>query len=293
MPSLEHEAWLLLFRNRPSLAVELLRDVLDVHLLDHEEARVESADLGEITPTEYRADLVVVLRRAGAEEPVAAVVLEVQLRSDETKRYSWPLYLMSLRARLRCPVCLLVVTPSPAVARWCRRPIELGPPGLVFTPQVLGPEAVPAVRDEEQAQKAPELAVLSAMAHGRGDPQTAEEVARAAIAAATGLPKEQGVLYFDLVLASLGPAAKRALEELVSAVGYTYQSDFAKKYYGQGQEAGLAIGEARALLKVLEGRDLSPSAAQRARIEGASRDELEGWLLRVTRAATVEELLEG
>jgi hypothetical protein len=91
------------------------------------------------------------------------------------------------------------------------------------------------------------------------------------------------------------------LEELVSAVGYTYQSDFAKKYYGQGLDQGreegfargIGTGEARALLMVLEGRGLRPDGAQRARIEDASRDELEGWLLRVTRAATVEELLEG
>ena len=67
------------------------------------------------------------------------------------KRYVWPTYLVNLRARWKCPVSLLVVTPSPAVARWCRQPIDLGHPNLVFTPLVLGPEAVPIIRDPEEA----------------------------------------------------------------------------------------------------------------------------------------------
>jgi len=43
MPSQLHEALLLLFRNRPMLAAELLRDALHVELLAYTDARIESA----------------------------------------------------------------------------------------------------------------------------------------------------------------------------------------------------------------------------------------------------------
>ncbi|WP_188191166.1 hypothetical protein [Nonomuraea sp. SYSU D8015] len=39
--------------------------------------------------------------------PVSAVVLEVQRQYDEDKRWSWPVYLATLRARHKCPVLLL------------------------------------------------------------------------------------------------------------------------------------------------------------------------------------------
>gem|GEM_PF-6760576 len=96
-PSLLHEAFLLLFRNRPELAPELLRDVLDVPLPAYAEAKIESADLTQVTPTEYRADLVVLLVDG---KPVLGIVVEAQLRKDDGKKYSWPVYVSALRARL-------------------------------------------------------------------------------------------------------------------------------------------------------------------------------------------------
>ena len=165
MPSLSHEALLLLFRNRPELAPELLRDALHVRLPAYSEVRLESADLTEVAPTEYRADLVVLLVDG---TPVLGIVVEVQLQRDNRKRYTWPVYVTGLRARLACPACVLVITPSEAVAEWCRGAIDLGPGGAM-TPLVVGPAAVPVVDDVGVAERAPELAVLSVLAHGQGD----------------------------------------------------------------------------------------------------------------------------
>ena len=67
----------------------------------------------------------------------------------------------ALRARLRVPVCVLVVTTDEAVARWAATPIVTGQPGPGFVPVVLGPAAVPTVVDDEAAARAPELALLS------------------------------------------------------------------------------------------------------------------------------------
>lgn len=109
MPSHLHEALLQLFRNRPALAPSLLRDALGLELPVYTEARLDSAELTDIQPAEYRADLVVLLLSCA---PVLGIIVEVQLSPDERKRFAWPAYVANLRARLKCPVCLLVVTPS-------------------------------------------------------------------------------------------------------------------------------------------------------------------------------------
>jgi len=193
MPSQLHEALLLLFRNRPSLAPVLLRDALHVELPEYHEARIDSADLTEIQPTEYRADLVVLLLN---DVPVFGIVVEVQLSPDERKLFAWPAYVANLRARLECPVCLLVVTADEKVARWALKPIDLGGPNR-FIPFVLGPSGVPEIADESQALADPELAVLSAMAHGQ-DPNTDKsvQIALAAQLAVLGLDEDRSKLYF-------------------------------------------------------------------------------------------------
>jgi hypothetical protein len=94
-----------------------------------ERAQLSSSDLTDVTPTEYRADAVVNLD--GDNGTVLAVVVEVQLRADPRKRRSWPVYLATVRARLDCPVVLLVVCTAKAVAAWCRTPI---PPGVSRSP---------------------------------------------------------------------------------------------------------------------------------------------------------------
>ncbi len=111
------------FRNRPSLAPELLREALHVDLPNFTEVQIYSADLTDVQPTEYRADLV--LRLVDGTE-VLGVVVEVQLSPDRRKRFVWPVYVATLRARLECPVCLLVVTVEEAIARWAAQVIEMG-----------------------------------------------------------------------------------------------------------------------------------------------------------------------
>jgi hypothetical protein len=61
-------------------------------------------------------DLVVLLVDG---KPVLGIVVEVQLLPDPQKRFTWPVYVAGLRARLKCPACVLVVTPSERGAR-CR-----------------------------------------------------------------------------------------------------------------------------------------------------------------------------
>ncbi|UQA56198.1 hypothetical protein [Polyangium aurulentum] len=238
MPSLPHEAIVELFRNRPVLAAELLVEVFSVPLPRYTEARVESADLADVIPRELRADLLVLLLDG---EAVLVIIVEAQLSADPDKSFAWPAYVVGARARYRCPACLLVVTPDAALAARLARPIELGPGDARITPFVLGPKGIPVVTEIAEAQERPELAVLSAMAHGNTD--TGLDVAVAALVASAGVEDEQRkTLYADLVLFSLGEAARKALEDLMAIPNYEYKSEFAREYFQKGREDGFEKG---------------------------------------------------
>jgi hypothetical protein len=288
MASMLHEGLVLLFRNRPELAPELLRDALGLPLPHWTQARVESAELTQVVPTEYRADLVVLLLKG---KPVFAIIVEVQLSRDEDKRWSWPLYLIGLRSKVRCPTAMLVVAPDPAVARWCARPIELGHPDFVLKPLVMGQDSIPVILDEEAARQDPELAVLSAMAHGHKE--VGASIARTVMAAMGGLDEERVRLYVDLTIASLGEAARGALETLMQSGTYEYQSEFARKYVAQGREEGRHEGEQTALLEVLDARGFQVGEEMRQRILGCKDlSQLKLWLRKAVSVQSIQELFD-
>jgi flagellar biosynthesis/type III secretory pathway protein FliH len=106
---------------------------------------------------------------------------------------------------------------------------------------------VPRITDPAEAERLPELGVLSTMAN----PDL--EVATAALHAVSALPEDQKRLYLDVILAALPPSLRAALEHYME--GYVYQSDFARRYYSQGleegREQGLEEGNARGLRKAV------------------------------------------
>lgn len=254
MPSFDHEILVDLFREDGRLAPELLRRCAGVDL-EHNRVEHRSIDLSQVVSTEYRADDVLILlqREGGA---TSAVIVEVQLHQDNDKLLAWPVYVAALRARLRCPAVLLVLTREPAIRRWASRPIELGHPGFQLTPLVISFAEVPRITDLETALHHPQLAVLSVMAH----PEL--EIAAVAVKAISGLPENLFRLYYDVILRALPAKIRRRLEARMIK-GYQYQSDFARKYYGQGREDGLRtaiIALARTKLETVSDEDLAKIA---------------------------------
>lgn len=288
MPSSEHELLLLLFQNRPQLAAELLQEVLHVAPPPYAKVRIGSAELSEIDPVQYQADLVVIL---DDEAPVLGIVVEVQLTRDRDKRFVWPVYVTNLRARLKCPVCLLVVTADDGVARRAEKPIELGGSNQ-FVPLVLGPSGVPAVTDQVQASADPELAVLSAMAHGKDeDVHKAVRIALAVEAAASRLDEKRRRLYCDLAWDSLSEAARRELK-MIDPAKYEYQSEFARSWFAHGKEEGQAEGRAGLICRLLTVRFGPLTAEAQAQIRSASISELDAIGERLLTAPTLQEALE-
>lgn len=278
MATLTHEEIAELFRSDPELAVDLLRRTRGVHIPRFDHLEVKPGDLVELVPIAYRADVVVLLV---AGEPVFVIILEVQLAQDADKRFSWPYYAAAAHARYRCPACLIVYAPDPAVARWAARPIHFGQPGSPFKPLVRGPKAIPRITGAAAAARAPYRAVLSVVAHGR-EPE-GETIARAALQGIAGLPEDERATWEEVILASLDIAARRALEEWMNLQGYPEKSTFYQR--------GKAEGEAKALLAVLTARGLRVSDELRARILAAAEvSQLEAWIVRAATAASIDEV---
>lgn len=283
MPSQLHEVLLQLFRNRPALAPELLRDALHQELPSYTEVRIDSADLSEIQPAEYRADLVVLLLDG---VPVFGIIVEVQLSPDDRKQYVWPAYVAGLRARLQCPVSLLVITADDACARWAARPIQMGG-GSLLMPWVIGPAGVPEITEEGAAKADPELAVLSAMAHGRdADVDKSVRIALAAELASVDLDDDRSKLYRDLILYSLSEAARRAFQTMKS-FNYEYQSDFVKGFIEHGE----ARGRAAMVLRLLTLRFGPLGEDIKARISSSQIASLDAIGERLLTARTLQEAL--
>jgi flagellar biosynthesis/type III secretory pathway protein FliH len=220
-------------------------------------AELGSIDLTQVVPAEYRTDSLVVLRNR-IRTAVAAVIVEIQLKIDRHKLLTWPVYVAAARARLGCPVTLLVLAPTRGVARWAERAIETGHPGYTLRPIVIEFRQIPRITDARRARTSPELAVLSALAH----PEVA--VAQAALGALDALTEETQKLYWDVINAGLPAAVRQALEANMLK-GYVYQSEFARKYYSQGVEAGRAEGREEG---IRAGREEGRAAGLRSAIVG-------------------------
>lgn len=284
MPSQQHEALVHLFRNSPQLALELLRSTLEGPLPAHTDLRIECADLTEMQPTEYRADLVLSMSNG---KPIHGLVVEVQLGIDQRKPFTWPAYVVNLRARWNCPVGLLVVCAEDDVAGWASKPIHLGCDNM-FSPRVIGPSEVPKILDPVDAEMHPELAVLSAMAHGRdADVAKAARIAALAQGASAGLDADRSKLYLDLVMNSVSEAVRKVLAKTMLPFKYEYQSDFAKHYVVEG----LVQGRVALVTRQLTARFGTLGEEVKEQIASKSIEELDAIGDRLLTAATLQEAL--
>jgi hypothetical protein len=281
-PSWSHEGIVELVRKHPQLAPLLLSGPLGVAVPEFSEARYEPATMTELKPARIHADAVVVLYHDG--QPVLGIVVEVQGGVDKDKLFAWPAYATWLRRAMECEACVLVIAQTEAVANWAARTIVIGPGGA-FQPLVLRPSSVPVIEDVATAEQAPELAVLSAVSHGRGEVETAVRIALAATIAAHGLGRDRFLLYFGLIRAALSEAARKAFQ--MHPQGAQFFDESQQRSFERGQ----AQGQAKTIVAVLEARGLAVTDEQRERIL-ASTDpaELERWARKAAVVASTVEL---
>ena len=300
--SLNHEGVIALVRDRPAFAASLLREVLNMEVPHFTEARLTEATLHQLVPVAYYADAVVLFVDLidNTNKPVLGTIFEVQLQPDARKLFTWPLYAVAARARHECPFVVTVVTADPATARWASQLIELGG-GNVFRPRVIGPEGIPQVTDPELALREPQLAVLSVLAHGGGEVETAVPIGRAAIHAVLPLPEEQRLLYSLLIEQALSEAARKALEmepQIEKFFSEAHRRSFAEgeakgeaRGEVRGEARGEVKGEAKALLLILRRRGIAMTDDQQRRIVICTDlATVDRWLDRAFSVASVDEL---
>jgi hypothetical protein len=179
---------------------------------------------------------------------------------------------------------------------------------------VIGPAGIPQVTDQDLASREPQLAVLSVLAHGGGDVETAVSIGRAAVHAVLPLSEEQRELYSMLIEQALSEAARKALNmdpQIEKFFSEAHRRSFDRgkaegeaegeaRGKAQGEARGKAEGEAKgeakgkalALLMFLQRRGLAPTSDQQDHILTCTDlATLDRWLDRAFSAASVDEIL--
>jgi hypothetical protein len=303
MPSSEHAILVELFRARPSLAAALLRR--SGLAIPGEVTAEVSESTFPVSMADTHADVVVVFRSTDG-EPRLVVVVEVQLAVDPDKPRRWLTYHVAATERHGCDAVVLVVAANARVARWARTPHRVGPRGR-FAPVVLGPDEVPHMAELTDAERSPELTVLSLLAHRHHADRATLRRATSALVAEGG---DRASLYFDLLQATFGPALTRAVEDLM--VNGEPLSEWAKAHYRQGKAEGRVEGKAEgrvegkaegrvegkaegkteSLLAILRERGVMLSVEeQRTILASTDLELLDRWIARALTASSGAELL--
>jgi hypothetical protein len=281
----EHEAPLRLLQDNPKLATELYCGLLGQRLPDYTSVKEGSEAMTRSDKPDKRdCDNLDIYYRD--EEPVFALIVEVQRAESEDKWFSWPDYLIAVRSRLRCPVALVVICPDLKTAKWAMAPIETGHAGFTLVPFVIGPDLIPVVTDPAEVRGCEQMALLSAMAHGDG--AAGVEVIEALLGVLVELPEHLKVKYTRIAINTL---SDKALERLEAAI----MTDTARRvtFIDRAEARGEAKGESRMLLRILEKRGISVDTATEARIVSCTDlDQLDRWGDRALEIERVEELFD-
>ena len=281
VPSLLHEELLLLLRREPLFALTALQRPGGLELPPFTSIAVVPGEIRQLLATERRADIVVLMRD---DEPVFAIVIEVQTSIDADKRWTWPLYLAALGAEHRCPVALVVFAIDPAIRRWAATPIFSGHPGHTLVPLSVGPADIPRVTDEQEARENPYRAILSALVHAL-EPG-AEHLVLAAFRGADTLPKADADTWRELLAEAIknNDVARRAVEALMDIPNFRDRS----AWYKEGREQATRD----AIARVLARRGLALDPSHQARLaECSDMVTLDQWLDEAVSAASAEEAL--
>jgi hypothetical protein len=242
------------------------------------------SDLTASVPTELRADAVVML--SGADGAQLAVVVEVQLRYDPRKRFSWPSYLTQVRAAHRCPAVLLVICLSTATAARCRAPIATGHPSFDLVPLVIDAVTIPDPNGPVTATAGPELAVLAVLTGALDLSQ--DSARRVVLASLAELDQSRLATYTVLVRSAVSDSARQALEDLMTT---KFRDTFVDRLLAEGEAKGEAKGEARTILRVLAARGLEvPTKVREQVLSCSDTSQLETWADRAAIAVSVEEV---
>lgn len=301
MPSSEHDILNWFFRDKPELAVELLRNQLDVELPCDIPAYVTANDFNDRPSKDEQADTVILL--GPMHDTRRGIIVEIQRDPNDDKRKKFARYAAALWLRLDCPVTTLVICPDRKVAASMAVPYVAELDSYTSSPYVLGPDRIPVLTNPAEVKARPELAAMSVMAHG--DLRPVREVF---IEGLKDLEPDNGALCYDYAYKLASPIAKDPLEALMKAnldslpfsPTFRRQRELGREEgrevgreegREEGREVGKAEGEAKALLTVLDARGIAVPEPVLARITACGDPEqLNAWVGRAGTATRIEDV---
>jgi hypothetical protein len=267
----------------------MLRALFDLPIPEKGEARLASPDLSEADPGVCRADGAILFGKEKEEK--FGVIVETQRGEDTDKLYAWLEYIANFRAREKCPACLVVICPTRKVANWARKDIRTGHPGLTLTPLVIHEGNTPVITDVGLARENIGLAVISTITKSEHPkfPAIADAVAQAL----DGIDPDIAWRYARYINLSLVGDAQQEWDGRMAMRTYPYQGEYAESLLSAGRAEGEARGEAKSVLKLLEGRGIAVSEEVRERVLGCQDPVLlDAWLLRAIQVESADELFE-
>lgn len=290
MVTQSHEVPIRLFQFRPELAAELLVKTVGATLPAYHSALSESEALTNCDPLELNCDNVAVFRDEFG-NPVHAVITEIQRSDDEDKRYTWPMYLTILRARLRCQVRLLVICTDEVTATWAKTMIKIGPPEFVLCPNVIGPKDLLRLTADYNPREAVELLILVAATYGKG--KQTESIAHDLGQRLNELSEPERRKYAGWAFQLLSIPACEILEEQMSMTYQEYRESYAGQLEIKGERRGELRAKAEKVLELLQMRGLEVPEAARERILACTDlDEVDRWFTSAFSASQVEDIFD-
>lgn len=283
-PTAEHEALHRVFQRDEALFARAMARVFSIQVPapDSGGFTVLSTDLTETQPLERRADSVLQAEFL-VEDSTGKYILVIESQTDEERDRlrRWPHFVAHLHDKHDCPVLLAVVCSKQSTARWARKPIEIGMPGLVLQTTrlvVFGPDNVPAITDPEDASADVMLAVFSALTHSRGS--GARAILEALATALTTIDEGAASSLSEFTEIGLGDTPSAEIWKAMMATRtYPFVSQTRRIAHEEGLAEGKAQGLATAIFTVLRRRGVTVDDASRERIESCvDADALAAWL---------------
>jgi hypothetical protein len=301
-PTSQHEALHRIFLQDEALFARAAAHILGIVVQEPQQVTVLSNDLTTVRPLERRPDSVLMAEWL-IDDPAGRYILIIESQTDphETRLRRWPYYIAYLHDKYECPVVLLVVCNKEDTARWARQPIVIGLPDLtcmLVHPVVFGPDNVPAVTDIAEAGLDVTYAVFSALTHSRSSKVGA--ILESLAGALKAIDRDTALTLAEITEAGLGETAgQQKWRELMVKQLTPYVSEFRRQGIEEGRAVGLAEGraegraegQARAILQILDKREIAVDDDSREQIVSCTDvDMLTGWLDRSLIAAQVSDL---
>lgn len=292
MVSKDHEAILRVIQDVSQIVPQIAIEEFGVFTDAYARVRTDSEALTERFPVELNCDGVQICEDEEG-NPVHAFIIEVQRSPDQRKRFTWPAYVVNLFARLERPVTLIVICTNRATAKWASNLVsEVGQPGCVFTPLVLGPDQLPLLTVDDDRPHFLERSLLAMIVNSEED-QMAQAVLTY-MREASKLSDDEVQRYTIYALSYLDEGPRSIVEILMEDRKiFPYGSPLLERTQRESEARGEARGKAQDVLKLLASRGVGLTDELRERVESCTDiDQLDAWFDRALAASTAGDVFD-